>query len=279
MDGRNIVASPCVDLPELSLVGKTEIQKALPALDIPFEPGCLNIYFGYKGSKQMQCQDKIYTLAGGEFFITPPGVNHSTGPMPISKCAHYWLRIDLRRTSKPFLGDAGLESLREQWWHCGVCHGRFSESLMVTLRTIYDLALQKSTPVRDIELRLQLSLFLLKLSESQNVNSQKNPPLLGKVKDYLRSHLGEDLSVQDMANLIGCSTTNLTTLFTKHEGISPAEFFSRLKMEEATRLLEHSTYNLRQISEQLGFANERYFSTVFKKYFLVPPGSFRKTSR
>ena len=137
--------------------------------------------------------------------------------------------------------------------------------------------------MRDLELRMQLSLFLIKLLRQidQHLLDQQQtslPMTLAKVKAYLLEHLGEDLSVKDMANVIHCSSSNLSALFSKNEGTSPAEYFTRLKMKEAHRLLLESTHNLKEISQQLGYSNERYFSMVFKNYYHSAPGRYRKAN-
>jgi AraC-like DNA-binding protein len=88
--------------------------------------------------------------------------------------------------------------------------------------------------------------------------------------------LDEDVSVADMACIASCSISKIQEDFRKHEGLSPAECFMRLKMEEASRRLISSDCTAKEISRQLGFANERYFSTAFRRYFSVPPGTYRK---
>lgn len=275
VDGRDIIENPCTELPELKVIGKTEIQKALPSLDIEHDPNCCNIYLGYKGSKQMQCQGKAYSLAGGEFFITPKGVDHSTGPMPISKCAHYWLRIHLG-LDRAFLGDPQLESLRHSYLSSPVLHGKYNEQMLSIMRCIFDISNAQPNASQALELRLQLSLFLLKLIEITPEQNASEKGDIEHIKQHLELHIGEDLSVKDMANIMGCSTTTLTNLFLKSEGQSPADYFNRLKMERAKQLLLSSQDSVLSISQQLGYANPRYFSTVFKRYFIEPPGKFRQ---
>ncbi|NRA38397.1 MAG: helix-turn-helix transcriptional regulator [Planctomycetes bacterium] len=280
MDGRDIRQLPLKDLPELEIVGNTEIQKPLPALEIPFVDGCVNIYFGYKGSKQMQAEGGVYHLNGGEFFVTPPGVTHSTGPMPISKCAHYWLRLNVADLSHDFLGNPAFNDMRERLASLPIVHGKFSEVSFHCLRSIYDLATQEASPTRDIELRLQCSLFVIKLLElidGQNGKEQQSEdPALKKVLEYLKWHIGENVSVQDMANIAGVSVSAFQQICNKQLGMAPAEYFTRQKMEEAKRLLLETDCSVKSISEQLGYANQRYFSTVFSRYHMEPPGRFRQ---
>ena len=278
-DGRDIRQTPCQQLPELEIVGNTEIQKPLPALTIPFSTDAINIYFGYKGSKQMQADGRIFELHGGEYFLTPPGIDHSTGPMPVSKCAHYWLRINIGHSS-PFLGDPQCEQLRQDLAALPICHGKYSAVSFQALRSCYDLATQDTSLERNIELRLQVTLFLIKLLEQ--IRAQEHipqAPQLDKVLVFLDHHIGEQISVQEMANVAGVSVSTLQQLFQKYKGLSPLEYFNRLKISAAERLLTETNHSIRSISEQLGFTNERYFSTVFRKYHTEPPGRFRQQQR
>lgn len=275
-DGRDIRTRPCPDLPELAVIGRTEIQQPLPKLDIPFTAGCSNLYLGYKGAKQMQAQGRTWTLTAGDFFLTPPGVDHSTGPMPVSRCAHYWLRIDLAQ-DRPFLGSPDHEPLRERLRSLSIAHGRASEALFAGVRAIYDACVGTMSPWRGVELKLQLGLCLVRLCEDIDRGGTGDAdPLLDRVLDHVERHLGEDMSVQDLASVAGCSVSALQQHFRKREGLSPGEYIIRRRMAAAEQLLREGDLPLRAIAERLGFANERHFSTAFRRYHGQPPGKFRK---
>jgi AraC-like DNA-binding protein len=50
-------------------------------------------------------------------------------------------------------------------------------------------------------------------------------------------------------------------------GLSPIEFIKTVRLNHAMDLLRTHKYTINDISEQCGFANASYFSTVFKKHF------------
>ncbi len=278
-DGRDLRLQPCAQLPELVLIGRTEIQQPLPKLDVPFDPGCLNLYLGYKGSKQMQAQGRTWTLTAGECFMTPPGVDHATGPMPVSRCAHYWLRVDVS-LSEPFLGSAEHEPLREALRELGIVHGRFSEALFAGVRGIYGTCASSSgqmESLRVVDVRCQLVLVLLRLVELAYAQPAdlESDPRMQVLLDHIDRHLGEDLSVQDLAAMAGCSVSAVQALFKRHQGLSPGEYIIRCRMRAAEQILLASDLPLRAIAERLGFADERHFSTAFRRYHGEPPGRFR----
>lgn len=274
--GDALIPQPIDGLPELDLVAHTEVLKPQPGLTIPFREGAMNLYACYKGAKTVSIDSRQLTLAGGELLITPPGIRHSTPALPMTKCAHYWLRVrlDLRRT---FLGDRSLEPLRSGLGEANLMHGRYAQQDLIGIRTVYDLCCTPASALRDLQVRMQLGLLLVQLLRRTPLPVSDRPvPALDVVTAYLGRHVGEDLSVVEMADVAGMSVSALQNAFRARHGMPPGEWFVRLKMAEAQRLLLSGTTPVRQISQMLGYRSERYFSTAFRRYFLLPPGRFRQ---
>ncbi|WP_303030618.1 AraC family transcriptional regulator [uncultured Duncaniella sp.] len=57
---------------------------------------------------------------------------------------------------------------------------------------------------------------------------------------------------------------------------APQEFIRFLKLERAAELLKQKT-PVAEVAVMTGFANSKYFSTVFKKHFGVSPSRFGET--
>lgn len=278
--GATLLEQPIADLPELDLIGHIEVQKPQPGLAVPFREGRLNLYLGYKGAKSISVAGREFTLNGGEIFVTPPGIRHETPNLPMTKCAHYWLRVRLD-LPRPFLGDPGLEDLRQGLRDAGIHHGRHAQQDLVAIRTIYDLCTTASDPLRNLQVRLQMALLLVQVlrrmaAPAPDVHAGEKTPAIAVVTDYLKRHVGEDLSVLEMADVAGMSVSALQTIFRSEIGLPPGEYFVRLKMDEARRLLCETTLPVRQVSQVLGYRSERYFSAAFRRYSLLPPGRFRR---
>jgi signal transduction histidine kinase/ligand-binding sensor domain-containing protein/AraC-like DNA-binding protein len=52
---------------------------------------------------------------------------------------------------------------------------------------------------------------------------------------------------------------------------SPVEFMKTIRLEHALELLQTQKYSITEVSELCGFTSVGYFSTVFRKYYGVPP--------
>jgi YesN/AraC family two-component response regulator len=55
------------------------------------------------------------------------------------------------------------------------------------------------------------------------------------------------------------------------------EYFYRLKIEEAKRLIRNGTNNFTQIADKLGYSTIHYFSRQFKKIVGMSPSEYSKS--
>ena len=93
---------------------------------------------------------------------------------------------------------------------------------------------------------------------------------------YMRVHLHENVSVNDMAAHIGYSQSHFHHLFKSYTQHTPYSYFLSLKINQARYLLLNTNKSLSVISEELGFGKVSQFSNLFKKELHVTPTKFRK---
>ena len=98
---------------------------------------------------------------------------------------------------------------------------------------------------------------------------------LGWIPSYLSYHLGEPLSVADMAARAQLSPSRFATLFREDYGRSPHQYFLQLRIEHAQELLRGTDLPLKLIAEYCGFADVHHFSKAFKQRVRLSPGAFR----
>jgi len=102
---------------------------------------------------------------------------------------------------------------------------------------------------------------------------------LGWVPSYLSFHLGEPLSVADMAERARLSPSRFATVFREDFGLSPHQYFLRLRIEHAQDLLRSTDLPVKLIAEYCGFADVHHFSKAFKRRIQLSPGAFRGVIR
>lgn len=98
---------------------------------------------------------------------------------------------------------------------------------------------------------------------------------LGWIPAYLSYHLGEPLSVADMAARARLSPSRFATVFRDDFGQSPHQYFLHLRIEHAQDLLRGTDLPLKLIAEYCGFADVHHFSKAFKQRVRISPGAYR----
>jgi AraC-like DNA-binding protein len=94
----------------------------------------------------------------------------------------------------------------------------------------------------------------------------------------MKSNLSGKLTVQDMSEKVGLSSSHFTRLFRKSTGISPIDYFIHLKMQRACQLLFAKGKKIKAVADDLGYQDQFYFSRVFKKNMGVSPEQYRMVS-
>jgi transcriptional regulator GlxA family with amidase domain len=124
-------------------------------------------------------------------------------------------------------------------------------------------------------LAMTLLLSLFKQYGQAPAVTARQPHSLNWVPSYLSFHIGEPLSVADMARRANLSPSRFGVVFRRHFGLSPHQYFLRLRIEHAQELLRTTDLPQREIAEYCGFADVHHFSKAFKRITRLPPGAYR----
>jgi transcriptional regulator GlxA family with amidase domain len=92
---------------------------------------------------------------------------------------------------------------------------------------------------------------------------------------YMMHHLSEPLQVARLAALANISPSHFFALFKRRTGCAPIDFFIRLRMRQACRLLDGTSLNVKEVAAALGYEDPFYFSRTFKSVNRVAPSEYR----
>lgn len=110
------------------------------------------------------------------------------------------------------------------------------------------------------------------------LNRQKYSKTVRELVDYVDRNLDqEELSLKYMAdNVLFMNSGYLSKLFVKETGYKFSTFLMIKRMERALQLFRNQEgITVYEVAEQSGFGkNPQYFSTVFKKYYGMPPSDY-----
>jgi AraC family transcriptional regulator len=98
-----------------------------------------------------------------------------------------------------------------------------------------------------------------------------------KVQDYIEYHIGQPLSITELAGAAGFSKYHFSRIFQGMLQEPLAHYVNRIRMEKALFLLAHRVdKNMTDIAYELGFLDSAAFSRAFKNYYGISPREYRK---
>ena len=115
------------------------------------------------------------------------------------------------------------------------------------------------------------------LQSTQTDTSKFSQNEMDKLDKYIDMHISNNISINDLADVIGCSKYYFLREFKKLNGFTPYQYLLTKRLERAKVLLSQPESNITLISLELGFNDQSHFTRVFKKHFGVTPGRFLKT--
>ena len=92
---------------------------------------------------------------------------------------------------------------------------------------------------------------------------------------YIHEHLDQNLSLAVMAAIVQISPHYFASLFKQSTGLTPHQFVMAHRIERAKQLLTQPDRAIADIAQQVGFQNQSYFTTVFRKHTGVTPKVYR----
>ncbi len=85
-----------------------------------------------------------------------------------------------------------------------------------------------------------------------------------------------DISLQGIAQSMYVSPSYFSAKFKEAAGVNFVDYVKRKRMEQAAALLVGTTKKIADIAKEVGYADEKYFSRVFKRVKQVSPQQFRE---
>ncbi|PKQ61728.1 hypothetical protein BZG02_15000 [Labilibaculum filiforme] len=121
----------------------------------------------------------------------------------------------------------------------------------------------------------QLFSRFIQSGSSGTLHLQKQS-FIKKTFEFISNHLYEEIRLEALASLACCSTDHFTRQFKSITGMRPMEFINRKRVEKAQELLITTTKTQRNISEEIGFNSQQYYTRMFKKITNTTPEEYRR---
>lgn len=190
------------------------------------------------------------------------------------RCAIHWDRLATTREEFPELlfSNAIYEVDRDRYTCAG---GITTIDLMLHLVGLdHGKALSIAISNQLLVDRMRCSLDLQRIPLRHEMGTSQ--PKLTEVVTLMSANLDELLSIDELASYVEISRRQLERLFKRYLNCTPTQYYVRLRLRTARRLLMQSEKPIIEISISCGFATAGHFSKCYKDEYGLSPRADRK---
>jgi AraC-like DNA-binding protein len=201
-----------------------------------------------------------------------------------------WLPVGLlRRRLEALLDGEKVESIAFQpvfdpTRGAGATIRRLSNLLFAELED-YDSLLTNEIAIRSFEEHLALCLLVgLPHNYSERLHCQKasaTPANVKRAEEFMRANASVPLTIEAIANAVGCSIRSLQLAFRRFRGTTPMAALQRIRLEAARAevLRIAPGQSLARIAAEYGFSNPSRFAQLFRRAWGTYPSEAVRVRR
>lgn len=116
------------------------------------------------------------------------------------------------------------------------------------------------------------------LTECLRNMGPEDQPMVTRVRQHIRKHIAEPLSLERLAGVCGLSKFHFLRKYRAATGRSPMEDVRAIRAEYARELILGTSLPLKEIAPRTGLGDEYSLSRMFRKLFRTTPGQYRRQS-
>lgn len=104
----------------------------------------------------------------------------------------------------------------------------------------------------------------------------ENASLIYAAAQEMQKNFANPITIEELAKKYAMSEGKFSSLFKELIGVPPYKYLSSIRLNYACYLLRGTSLTVSEIAYRSGYDDPLYFSKLFKKKFLLPPGEYRK---
>ena len=225
-----------------------------------------------KGGGWGQLNGGLHQVTAGDLLVLPPGTPHAYGADETRPWSIFWFH------AQGALLDAYLSELdvgRDRpIKHLGEAPQVLAlfEEMLAVLEHGYTRCLMLCASQTLAHL-----IAVMIREHRQSIHEQ--PSVHQKIAQtiaYMKQHLDFSLQLDALAGIANLSRSRYVELFKQQTSFAPIDYFIRLRMHRACRLLDNTDQSVKAIANALGYEDPLYFSRLFRTVNEKSPLEYRK---
>lgn len=227
-------------------------------------------YYVEEGEIVVQIYDQTITAGPGDLMLIPAWVEHSCWLPEKGYARKAWCHFTLRGASGKFF---------EQFVVPPVLHVPNPNMVRKLFRQMFK-SQEMPSPQKELTATTAICSLVQYYFEHSKASAREiASDRIKQVIEYIEQHYSENLTLEQLAQIAGYSTTHLSKCFHDVTGMPPIRYLSNVRIEQAKHLLQYSDDPVGQIMEQCGFTDAAYFSRIIKKMLGYSPQRYRELYR
>lgn len=239
------------------------------------------IVYADKKSVVITAGSKEMTLNAGQMYIHKPNEFHKIRCDGTSAANSVILSFDCSCDELMNISGTVITCTNSERKLMGQIIEEATDAFSTSLGTPYTSVLEKSGNGRFgceqlVQLYMEQLLISLIRGNRRTVEIKKadSGTLLLRICDFLENNVEKKLSFDDIQKEFNISASVIKRLFQNNMSCGIMEHFTRLKIDEAKRMIRENEYNFTEISEKLGFNTPQYFTAVFRRLSGMSPSEY-----
>lgn len=246
-------------------------------------PERLELSFVTEGHQTQVINGRRHDIKTNHCLVIRPGDTHGDYNTTQAPSTTRFVVLRVRRGGKTFLNLKGDNARRLQRALIDIpprCF-RISEDARRLFDHIVELLFRRQRTcsrnrLLDMSIQSAMAAFLAEIVSNASISAKPRPlPWLRTVFRHIDAHIGEHLSVADLAKIAGASPSYFMARFKRETGLPPNDYIYERRIKIARRLLRKPGAKITTIAHDLGFSSSQHFATAFKRFTGFSPAQYR----
>jgi len=221
----------------------------------------------------------IYENKLGRFKITPgslllikPGDWHRYRPKKATGWKEHYIG---------FSGTISNQVLRQPWFSESkpVVDIGNREEFIDTYYKIFNYVLEEKPGYQQVASGMIMKLlgFIVSIDKQRDFSGKRVEQIIQSACFMIRENVEKEIDFKEFAEQNHIGYSYFRKMFKKYTGVPPVQYHLDLKILRAKEMLLYSDKIIKEISYEMGFQSNYYFSRVFKKKLGVSPSEIRRS--
>ncbi|MDD3902722.1 MAG: AraC family transcriptional regulator [Sphaerochaeta sp.] len=221
------------------------------------------------GFRQVTCKKKVYSLGPGTMVLFNPQDNHQCAPIDDIPLDYRAINVDANIMDQ-FAYEITGKELHPYFTQNVV----FDADIIMSLSKLYDLIVHGSPTLEKEEaFCFLLEQLIVQFCEEPIQDGMINAHDFLQIQTYLEEHYAQNITLEQLSTMHGCSKSYLVRSFTRHMGISPYRYLQTIRLERAKKFLREGMLSI-EVALECGFSDQSHFTNVFKQFIGLTPNQY-----